>query len=258
MSCDAGFHACGEIRLKGARIGRNLDFDDSEVNNADGFALNAEDVQADRMLMPARCQAGWISLRNGKMIELDDKRGVRPDQIDILGLSYERLIPPLDPDTRLRWLAENDYEPQPYDQLAHSYRQLGYDESARKVKLAQERRRRETLTGARKIWGYLQDWTIGYGFLPARAAALFGLVLLVGVAGFWLFPMRQLEGDLLPVTFNPFFYTMDVLIPFADFGQRDLWQSTAGHEVFKVILSIFGWTLAITALAGLNRSLTRS
>ncbi|MCA1674235.1 MAG: hypothetical protein LC799_19275, partial [Actinobacteria bacterium] len=75
MTCDAGFHAYGEIRLKGARIGRNLDFDDSEVNNQGGFALNAEDVQAERMLMPARCLAGWITLRNGKMVELDDKRG---------------------------------------------------------------------------------------------------------------------------------------------------------------------------------------
>lgn len=259
MTCDAGFHAYGEIRLKGARIGRNLDFDDSEVNNHGGFALNAEDVQAERMLMPARCLAGWITLRNGKMVELDDKRGVRPDQIDILGLSYERLIPPLDPDTRLRWLAENDYEPQPYEQLAHSYRQLGYDESARKVKLAQERRRRETLTPARKVWGYLQDWTIGYGFLPARAMALFALVLVVGVVGFWIWPLPPLAADMRnPPQFNPFFYTMDVLIPFADFGQRELWDSTVGHEVFKVVLALVGWTLAITAIAGLNRALTRS
>ncbi|MGH4000621.1 MAG: hypothetical protein ACRDTJ_24520 [Pseudonocardiaceae bacterium] len=56
---------------------------------------------------------------------------------------------------------------------------------------------------------------------------------------------------------NPIFYTLDVLVPFADFGQRDLWNSTFGREVFKVILAIFGWTLAITAIAGINRKLTR-
>jgi hypothetical protein len=213
-------------------------------------------MQADRMLMPAKCLAGRISLRYGKMVELDDKRGVRPDQIDITGLSYETLIPPMDPETRLKWLAKNDYEPQPYDQMARSYRQLGYDESARKVELAQERRRRETLSTGRKMWGYLQDWTIGYGYRTGRAAALFGLVLLVGAMGFWFFPPEPIDMG-KEIQFNPIFYTLDVLVPFADFGQRDLWNSTFGREVFKIILAIFGWTLAITAIAGINRKLTR-
>jgi hypothetical protein len=257
MTCDAGFTSQGEVRLKGARISRNLDFSDAEVNNERGAALNAEDMQAERMLMPAKCLAGRISLRYGKMVELDDKRGVRPDQIDITGLSYETLIPPMDPETRLEWLAENDYEPQPYDQMARSYRRLGYEESARKVQLAQERRRRETLTTGRKVFGYLQDWTIGYGYRPNRAATLFGLVLLLGIAVFLRFPPQPADAG-KGILFNPVFYTLDVLIPFADFGQRDLWIWTFWHEVFKVILAIFGWILAFTALAGINRKLTRS
>ena len=98
----------------------------------------------------------------------------------------------LDPETRLKWLAKNEYEPQPYDQLARSYRQLGYDDSARKVQLAQERRRRETLRSpVRKIWGRVQDAAIGYGYLPYRAVALFGLVLLVGVIVFWRSPFSR-------------------------------------------------------------------
>ncbi|MCA1704342.1 MAG: hypothetical protein LC808_14205, partial [Actinobacteria bacterium] len=263
MNCDAGFTARGEIRLKGARIGQNLDFSDAEVNNEAGpeeeisNALNAEDMQANRMLMPATCPAGRISLRYGKMVELDDKLGVETDQIDITGLSYETLIPPMDPEIRLEWLAKNDYEPQPYDQMARSYRQLGYDDSARKVQLAQERRRRETLSGSRKMWGYLQDWTIGYGYRTERAAALFGLVLLVGTVGFGFFPPEPIDAG-KEIQFNSLFYTLDVLVPFADFGQRDLWNSTFGREVFKVVLAIFGWTLAITAIAGINRKLTRS
>jgi hypothetical protein len=257
MTCDAGFTAHGEVRVKGARIRQNLDFSDSEVTNGNGIALNAEDVQAERMLMPARCAAGRISLRNGKMSELDDKRGVRPDQIDISGLSYETLIPPLDPETRLVWLAKNDYEPQPYDQLARSYQRLGYDESARKVQLAQERRRRNDLSPARKAWGYLQDWTIGYGYRPYRAATLFILVVLVGVVWFSIYPPLPMDPDPAP-QFNPFFYTLDILVPFADFGQRELWNSTTGNEITKIVLAVFGWTLASTAIAGLSRALTRS
>lgn len=266
MTCDAGFSAQGEIRLKGVRIGQNLDFSDAEVKNEAGEdnkianALNAEDMQAQRMLMPARCVAGKISLRNGKMAELDDKRGVRPDQIDINGLSYETLIPPSDPETRLEWLANNYYQPQPYDQLARSYRRLGYEEWARRVQLEQERRQRQgdKLSRINKIWGYLQDVTIGYGYRPGRAAALFVLVLLAGVIWFSFSQPLPLESSLNPPRFNPIFYTLDVLVPFADFGQRDLWSSSLRNEIAKIILAICGWTLAITAIAGINRKLTRS
>ncbi|MBV9728836.1 MAG: hypothetical protein JO309_05410 [Pseudonocardiales bacterium] len=256
MTCDTGFTSRGEIRLKGARISRNLDFSDAEVNNETGVALNAEDMQAERMLMPARCEAGRISLRYGKMVELDDKRGVRPDQIDITGLSYETLIPPLDPETRLQWLAENDYEPQPYDQMARSYRRLGYEDSARKVQLAQERRRRDTLSRGRKVFSRAQDLATGYGYLPHRAAALFVFFLLVGVVVFWHWPPRPIGGK--DIYFDPIFYTLNVLIPFVNFGQRDLWNSTSGLEVFKVFLASCGWVLAIIAFPGIKRWLTRS
>jgi uncharacterized protein YjbI with pentapeptide repeats len=262
MTCDAGFTAHGEVRLKGARIGRNLDFSDATVENErlgdkSGTALNAEDVQADRMLMPATCKAGRISLRYGKMIELDDKRGVQSEQIHILGLSYERLIPPLDPETRLEWLAKNDYEPQPYDQLARSYLQLGHNDKARKVQLEAERRRRkETVAPIRKPWGWVQDVTIGYGYRAGRAAMLFVLVLTVGTLGFAVWPPPLMDPN-STAYFDPFFYTLDVLIPFADFGHRDTWDSTLGLELFKVGLAVCGWTLAVTAIAGINRALQR-
>jgi hypothetical protein len=285
MACDAGFAARGEVRLKGARIRRNLDFSDATVENRPfnlkdatvenrspanskdkrlpgkkpkskgsknkgtedkefGTALNAEDLQAERMLMPARCKAGRINLRYGKMIELDDKRGVQSDQINILGLSYERLIPPLDPETRLKW-------------LARSYLQLGHDDKARKVQLEAERRRRKEIKAPiRKPWGWIQDVTIGYGYRSGRAALLFILVLLAGTLGFAIWPPPPMDSKNAPY-FDSFFYTLDVLVPFADFGQRDAWNSSLGHEVFKVVLAIWGWTVAVTAIAGINRALKR-
>jgi hypothetical protein len=258
MTCDAGFTSWGEIRLKGARIGRNLDFSGAEVNNKEGVALNAEDMQAERMLMPARCKAGRINLRNGKMVELDDKWGVQPDQIDITGLSYETLIPPRDPKTRLEWLAKNAYEPQPYDQMARSYLRLGYEDSARKVQLAREKRRRDTLSARRKkIFAYLQEWLMGYGYLPHRAVFPFVSVLLLGVVVFWVWQPHTIDGH--KVTFNPIFYTLNVLIPFLNFGQRDLWDSHSWVlEVFRVGLAGLGWVLAIIAFPAIKRRLTRS
>jgi len=259
MTCDASFTARGEIRLKRARIGQNLDFSNADIENPGGGALDAEELQANRMLMPAKCGLGRISLRNAKMTELDDKRGVQPDQIDISGLSYETLIPPLDAETRLEWLSRVDrFETQPYEQLARSYRRLGYDDKARKVELAKERRLRETpYPPVLRAWGRLQDWTIGYGYLPDRAAALFGALLVFGIAVFTTFPPPPLDTSAHP-HFNPFFYTLDLLIPFADFGQRSLWNPGVGLQWFEVVFAIVGWTLAGAAIAGITRALSRS
>jgi hypothetical protein len=257
MTCDARFISHGEIRLKGARIGRNLDFSDAKVDNKDGLALNAEDIQAERMFMPAKCKAGRINLRDGKMVELDDKRGVRPDQINITGLSYETLIPPQDPETRLEWLAKNAYEPQPYDQMARSYLRLGYEDSARKVQLAREKRRRDNLSARRKIFAYLQEGLMGYGYLPHRAVFPFVSVLLLGIVVFWVWQPHTIGGQ--KVNFNPIFYTLNVLIPFLNFGQRDLWDSHSWVlEAFRVGLAGLGWLLAIIAFPAIKRRLTRS
>ena len=53
-------------------------------------------------------------------------------------------------------------------------RASGEDADAREVLLAKQRRRRETLPLAAKLWGYLQDWTVAYGYRPGRAARVDG------------------------------------------------------------------------------------
>ena len=258
LTCNGDFTAEGEIRLKGARIGQNLDFSNAVVENARGTALTVEDLQADRMLMPAQCHSGLISLRNAKLVELDDKRGVRPDQIDVSGLSYETLIPPLDPETRLDWMRRAEaFEPQPYEQLARSYRRLGYDDAARLVQLAQERHRRQTAAPIRKAWGYVQDATIGYGYRPFRAAALFAGLVVVGTVVFWVW-RPEAHAEAAGARLNPFLYTLDLLVPIADFGHRDLWNPDYAQMVFGTLLAVSGWILASTAIAGLTRALNRN
>lgn len=45
MFCRNGFHADGEIRLLGAEIGGNVDFDRADLNNPDKYALSADGVK---------------------------------------------------------------------------------------------------------------------------------------------------------------------------------------------------------------------
>jgi len=89
------------------------------------------------------------------------------------GFGYENLVP----QARSRWpgawsggAATAEYNPEPYERLATVLRNSGEDEDAREVLLAKQRRRRETLPLAAKLWGYAQDLTVAYGYRPGRAA----------------------------------------------------------------------------------------
>jgi hypothetical protein len=94
------------------------------------------------------------------------------------GLRYERLWDTALSDVgpareRLRWihLDPHRYLPQAYEQLASMYERLGQELDARTVRLDKQRRRRSLLPPVGKLWGYVQDVTIGYGYRPMRAAA---------------------------------------------------------------------------------------
>ena len=209
--------------------------------------------------MPKTVVAGKIILKNAKLIELDDKCEVLPERIDITGLSYETLIPPMDPALRLRWLERSEaddlpIDPQPYEQMARSYRRLGYDGHARTVLLAKERRThaRKRTPFRRWLWGQIQDKTIHYGYNPARAGIGFAALLLVGSVIFALYPPAPLasaEGAHL----NPFLYTLDLLVPIADFGQRALWNPNPLQHWIGSVIVVLGWSLLSIAAIGVAR-----
>jgi hypothetical protein len=259
LSCNEGFRAKGTVSLHGAHVAKNLDFRNAWLECPGGQALDAQDLQADRMLMPKEVAAGKIILRNAKLNELDDKCEVLPERIDVTGLSYETLIPPLDPRLRLEWLArsekqENEVDPHPYEQMASSYRRLGYDNHARTVLLAKERslHAKGRVSTAKWLWGLLQDKTIHYGYSPVRAGVGFVVLLLCGTITFALYPPQPF-GEVFDARLNPFLYTLDLLIPIADFGQRSLWNpNTIQHAVGSAIV-VLGWTLASIAVIGMAR-----
>jgi hypothetical protein len=260
LSCNEGFSAEGTVSLHGAHVVKNLDFRNARLACPGGrAALDAQDLQADRMLMPKDVAAGKIVLRNAKLNELDDKCEVLPERIDVAGLSYETLIPPIEPETRLQWLArsekqEKGVDPQPYEQMARSYRRLGYDNHARTVLLAKERRlhAKGRVSRLTRLWGLVQDKTIRYGYSPARAGVGFIALLVVGTVFFALSPPQPFAA-VKEAQLNPFLYTLDLLIPIADFGQRSLWNPNAFQHLIGSVIVVLGWTLASIAVIGMAR-----
>ena len=146
--------------------------------------------------------------------------------------------------------------------MARSYRQLGYDDHARTVLLAKERRLHAKGSRMHRLWGLLQDKTIHYGYNPARAGVGFVALAVIGTLFYSLFTLEPLPeakggaGDAAARP-NPFLYTLDLLIPIANFGQRELWNPTWIQHVVGSVIIVVGWTLAGLAIIGVARRINR-
>lgn len=107
-----------------------------------------------------------------------------------------------------------------------------------------------------RVWGLLQDWAVGYGYRPSRAALWLLALLTVGTAVFWFNPPLRVHNG---IHFNAFFYTLDVLVPVLKLGQEKAFTPNgAGTQWFTYLLTITGWGLATTVATGVTRTLTRN
>ncbi|GAA3956256.1 hypothetical protein GCM10022384_06810 [Streptomyces marokkonensis] len=144
-----------------------------------------------------------------------------------------------------------------YEQSTAAYRRFGDDDAARVVQLAKQRRHRRTLPWYGRLWGRLQDVTVGYGFRPLRAGGRLLSLLAVGSAVHGLRHPPPLKPDESP-DFNPVFYTLDLLPPVVSFGQENAFAPEGGHQTLSYVLIITGWVLATTVITGLTRTVSRN
>ena len=62
-----------------------------------------------------------------------------------------------------------------------------------------------------------------------------------------------------PPAFQPFIYTLDVLVPVVGLGQKAAWHPNGGPLVwFNFALTAVGWVLATAVVAGLSGVLKRT
>lgn len=143
------------------------------------------------------------------------------------------------------------------EQLAASYLRVGDDAEARAAQLAKQRRHRTTLPWYGKLWGHLQDATVGYGFRPTRAMAWLLALLLLGSVAYGLNHPPPAERGKGP-DFNPVIYALDLLLPIVDFGQEKAFTPTGPYQWLSYLLIAAGWILATTIAAGVTRNLNRA
>lgn len=208
--------------------------------------------------------------------------------LDLEDFRYDSLGTPIGIDDapevrrRLRLLhdAIGGYRPGPYDQFAAMLRSSGNEEHADWVLAKKQQYRYDSLAHGRpvvglgvRLWSLLQRWTVGYGYRPVRAVLL---LLLLLVAGSVWFGMRVDDcidnGNLLVVenrrcavnaddtglNWNPVLFTVDLLVPIVDFGNKGKWHLDEADMWVSTGFTAMGWVLATTAAAGTTRALRRN
>jgi hypothetical protein len=258
MFCD-DMTVTGRMRLPGARIGGTLNLKRTHlINPAD--AVEAQALQAARVnLLPAEPIQGTVDLSHARIGVLVDDPARWPAALDLSGLTYQALEPQLPARDRLRWLARHSdgHEPGPYEQLASHYIAAGQPAQARRVLYARERLRRDRKPPLGRAWSWLQDLTVGYGYQPWRAALWLVLLLAAGSVVFHAAPPPPFQHGDTP-HFNAVIYTLDLLLPVVDLGQKHAFNPAGGEQWFSYALIAAGWLLATTIAAGVARVISRN
>ncbi|KOU78059.1 oxidoreductase [Streptomyces sp. MMG1533] len=259
-----GFTAHGTISLRGAQISDQLTFDGAVVH-APGTAVDCSRMQVGVFVFtPADPPSGPVDLQDAQAVAVHDREGVWPDTVRLQGFTYGSLHEKDAPRAnsvayRMAWVERDPgYAAQPYEQLAGWYRQIGHDDDVRRVLLAKQRRRRRTLGLPARLWGHLLDVTVGYGYRPWLAGLWLAALILLGTTVFSTHSPRATEPGQVP-PFNPFVYTLDLLIPIGGLGQRTSWYWSGGATAWLAYALIAaGWILTTAVLAGVTRALNRN
>ncbi|MEX2984499.1 hypothetical protein [Streptomyces sp. C36] len=171
---------------------------------------------------------------------------------------------------------------QPYEQLARVYKQTGQDKEARQISIARRRdkRKHSKLLRPRRLWSWILDRTIAYGFKTWRMGYLLVAIWAVAFgASYWaqqqddlVMPIRSVaSGNPAPTAdhpqkgypaFEPAAYAVDVAIPVLNLHQAEYWGPNGakpGGERFAYVTygcTVAGWftaTMAVVGLTGLAR-----
>ncbi|MES5818236.1 membrane-associated oxidoreductase [Streptomyces sp. RG80] len=254
-----GLRARGRIEMRGARIAGRLDLSGSRLSNPGGTALRASSSTIGELWLYGSAPIeGILNLRRSHIDVLSFEPEVLPGEVCLGNLTYTTLNPHHPAERRLPMLANDHdgYVPHAYEQLTAAYRLAGDDRAARVVQLAKLRRHRRTLPWYARIWGHLQEATVGYGFRPTLAGVWLLSLLAVGSTAYALHEPPPLKASEHP-GFNPVFYTLDLLLPVISFGQEGAFAPRGWYQGLAYALTVAGWILATTVFAGITRTVSR-
>lgn len=221
LSCEGSVvlrnaHITGEVRLTGSHIAGDLDCSGTIVENGGAAAIEARRVVvkgAFFLRREARLD-GTLALTGASLGTIHDEAACWPKPGDLLlnRCRYGAFIDgPVDAESRLDWLARqtprrwgDDFWPQPYEQLASVFREMGHGEDSSAVLVVKERlqRRARRARTENPLWRaalFVADGilgiTVGYGRRPLFALLWLVFFWLLGVA---IFGHAESRGAIMP------------------------------------------------------------
>jgi hypothetical protein len=266
LLCSRDVVATGGVSTRLADVRHTVHLSHAAVGDGevDSVAIDAYGLTAHRLVLrfpedqPPR---GQVRLANARIRVLSDGPGLwaAVGGVDVDDFVYESVENGATVRDRLRWLrtVQPDFAPGPYDQLVTVYRDAGEEQLAEKVLLEKQRRRHAELSPAGRVWGIIQEYTVGFGYRPWLAAVWLGVFWLVGTTWFEFHEMVKLDDDQNPV-WNPPLLAMDLLLPIIDLGQDNMWRMVGPSQWIADVLIAAGWVLATTVAAGATRLLKRN
>jgi hypothetical protein len=257
------FEADGELRLMDAHIAGQFSLADAHLSNPSGLALDFERGRAGRLVLPSLPSDAEVDLSHAVISELHDHlpppgRGELGYRARLTGLTYDSLGPVADGcRARLEWVARatDGYVPQAYDQLATVLRRAGRDDDAKKVMIAKQISRRDTLRPLGRAASYTFGATLGYGYRTWRAAAALIAIVVVGWAVFSLAYPQHMTAT-RPTTERPDFhallYSVDAVLPVVNLGQESAWSPRGAAQAWYGFSILAGWLLGLGLVAFLT------
>lgn len=253
----AQFH--GDVTADGAVLSGVLHLTETRFDSE--ARLELDHLTANRARLWFATPPGTMALNQARIEIVEDDPTTWPHELRLDGFSYKEIYSPVEITARQRidWLARDrgGYRPGPYQQLIAAYRTAGEEQHAKRIALENERRRRAALAWPGRIAGYFLDATVGYGYRTWLAGLWLLLFLTTGTTVYTIWPAQAVEPGKGP-PFQPFVYTLNLLLPIVDLGQKNAWRAAGAGQWLAWTLTLLGWGLTTAVVAGLTRLLNRS
>ncbi len=227
----------------------------------DTVDITGAQIRSDLVLGPL--PAHWtgksaLILHNARANAIQDTNDAWPAKLDLTGFTYRSLggVHPDEHDRMAdrpvrwfrRWLAKEQYSPQPYVQLAAVLRDAGRPDAADDILYAGKQRERREATWPQRVWLTALDWSVGYGYHVERA--------LFWVVGFILAGVVVLrvsgEGRRHGMPFG-FAYSFDLLLPIIRLREMHYTIELAGWpRYYFYVHKIMGYVLASFLVVGVS------
>ncbi|MDR7277828.1 hypothetical protein [Catenuloplanes atrovinosus] len=259
VRCGEDFTAFGPVDMTGLSVSGVVDFRAADLRccrSVDLSYVRARSLRIDWSSPPTA-----LDLRHAEVDVLADDLATWPKVIELTDFTYGRLDPRCDASAgdRIGWLrrSRSGHSPGAYDVLSAVYRSAGRDRDSRRISIAKFWSERAAFGPPGRAWNWLMYLTVGYGYRPWQAVLWLAVLLLAGTTVFGMSYPDDITRVAGSAEFSPFAYTVDVLVPVINLGQRTSWQPHNLAAYAMWFLTVTGWLLTTAVIAGVARVLKR-